>query len=414
MWVSNELSTYIPKARHYGDYFFNNLGHCDVAQVCQGFTVIMASNAVAAPEPVAGPSDFDWYAVIDVLDGSKCDKEGMKEWIRQSEAKNLEILVTGRTGTGKSTLVNALVGKKVAEEGHGLRPKTTHVKKYMLATKDGLEILVWDSPGLQDGTVNEATYLTDMKEKCSNVDIVIYAVDVSKTRSALKESDQSFQSDYSAIQKLTHTFGVDWWKNAVFVLTFANKLEALLRTRFPLQVESKFKERVDEWKRRIRAALSEAGVPQKIAEQVAIEPAGYIRKPHLPGHDYWLSILWFTFLSRTKRQSQPILVKINAKRFVAVTDISPRTFTSKESYEQPIVVDKRTVAAATAMTIAGTSATAASIGTGIGLGIGAAVGAAGFGIGAVVGAAAGAVAGGAIGGAVGVLYYLYEKNKTNV
>ena len=112
------------------------------------------------------------------------------------------------------------------------------------------------------------------------MDIVIYAVDVSKTRSALKESDQSFENDYSAIQKLTHTFGVDWWKNAVFVLTFANKLEALLRTRFPHQVESKFKERIDEWKSRIRAVLSDAGVPQEIADNVAIEPAGYIKKPH--------------------------------------------------------------------------------------------------------------------------------------
>ena len=79
------------------------------------------------------------------------------------------------------------------------------------------------------------------------MDIVIYAVKISTTRSALKQgSDQSFENDYSAIQKLTCTFGVDWWKNAVFVLTFANVVEAMLRTRSPLTVESKFKERIDE------------------------------------------------------------------------------------------------------------------------------------------------------------------------
>ena len=326
--------------------------------------------------------------------------------------KNLEILVTGRTGTGKSTLVNALVGRKVAEEGHGLRPHTMHVTKHVFVTSDHFEVTVWDSPGLQDGTVNEERYLAEVKEKCSSVDIVIYAIKISTTRSALTQgSGQSFENDYSAIQKLTRTFGVDWWKNAVVVLTFANKLEGMLKARSPLQVESKFKERIGEWKSRIRATLSEAGVPQEVADNVAIEPAGYIKKPHLPGHDYWLSILWFTFLSCTKRQVQPVLVKMNAKRFATATGVLPRDFSSKQSYEQPIIVDKRTVAAATAMTIAGTTATAASIGTGIGVGIGTAVGAAGFGIGAVVGAAAGAVAGVAIGGAVGVLYYLYEKNK---
>ena len=43
-------------------------------------------------------------------------KEKFEEWL-QSSNKTRNILVTGKTGVGKSRLVNALVGRPVAAEG---------------------------------------------------------------------------------------------------------------------------------------------------------------------------------------------------------------------------------------------------------------------------------------------------------
>ncbi|MDG2040693.1 MAG: 50S ribosome-binding GTPase [Ilumatobacter sp.] len=53
----------------------------------------------------------------------------------------LNILIAGRTGVGKSTLVNAVFQGRLAETGQG-RPVTTTTREI---TKDGLPLAIWDT-----------------------------------------------------------------------------------------------------------------------------------------------------------------------------------------------------------------------------------------------------------------------------
>ena len=339
-------------------------------------------------QPGAASELTDISSAIDSLDDG--ENGGMKEW---SKAKRIEILITGKTGVGKSTLVNGLVGRNVAKEGRNLRASTRGVTGYQLTTALGLEIIVWDTPGLQDRTGNEAAYLAEMKEKCSDVDIVICCIKL-ETRTKLGEE----QADFTAISKLTETFGPEWWRYSLFVMTFGNMLESMLKTTQPTVVEEEFNADIETWKQRIHQALSSAGVPENIVSQVPVEVAGHFKKPHLPGREYWFSTLWLTIADRIKPKSQPAFVKINENRFRKSSEVSPSDFTSTQGHEQPIVIDR--VIPVVAMALNGLA---------LGAGLGAAIGAAGAGVGAAVGV----VVGGSVGAALALLLYLWKRREGN-
>lgn len=55
------------------------------------------------------------------------------------------IIVAGITGTGKSTLINAVFGSELAETGTGI-PVTAHIAEYK---KDNIPICIWDTVGLE-------------------------------------------------------------------------------------------------------------------------------------------------------------------------------------------------------------------------------------------------------------------------
>ena len=90
----------------------------------------------------------------------------LTEWFQNRN--EVKIFITGKTGVGKSTLVNGLVGKQMAKEGDTLDPETSVVKGYKTKHRS-VYVTVWDSPGLQDGTNNESEYLGDMKKQCSDM-----------------------------------------------------------------------------------------------------------------------------------------------------------------------------------------------------------------------------------------------------
>ena len=52
---------------------------------------------------------------------------GCISMVFRSGRKHITILLSGKTGVGKSSLVNALLGKTLAAEGNSLDPGTTEV-----------------------------------------------------------------------------------------------------------------------------------------------------------------------------------------------------------------------------------------------------------------------------------------------
>lgn len=95
---------------------------------------------------------------IDVIE--EFFKKSQKEY---KEMKNVNILVVGKTGVGKSTLINNIFREELAETGVG-KPVTQHLKKI---TKEGIPITLYDTKGLE---LNEEVQHEIKKEILDEID----------------------------------------------------------------------------------------------------------------------------------------------------------------------------------------------------------------------------------------------------
>ena len=130
---------------------------------------------------------------------------------------DINILVVGKTGDGKSALINSLleVEGNFAKEGEEVDSGTTSSHSYTYPNiVPGINVTFIDTPGLQDSQDNELYYIQGMKNECHEASLVLYCK---------KMTDHRLTSDDKhAMQKLYQVFGRKFWNRVVFVLTFAN------------------------------------------------------------------------------------------------------------------------------------------------------------------------------------------------
>lgn len=78
-----------------------------------------------------------------------------------SELPTANIMVAGITGTGKSTLINAIFGEDFAETGIG-RPVTQNIDEY---NSEDIPIRIWDTVGLELDAATTMKSIRDIKDK---------------------------------------------------------------------------------------------------------------------------------------------------------------------------------------------------------------------------------------------------------
>ena len=264
------------------------------------------------------------------LDRVKANPDMTKEhWFQEmwDSSSSLDILMTGKTGSGKSTLVNGLVGAKVVNTTENkLSRDTINVTSYTREVH-GVNMRIWDSPGLQDRTGNEQEYIKQIKENCHSVDLVLYCIKMDETR--------LYDDDRDAILVLKNAFGRQFWNRTFFILTFANKVEPPMARKH--DKEGYFKERLAEWTKMLHGLLTGLDIHIKMEHfERRVIPAGY-ETPHLPDRRYWLSALWHNVLEEADERAQGSMLKMGLQRMINETLAENYDFEGQDMDEQPIV-----------------------------------------------------------------------------
>ncbi len=86
------------------------------------------------------------------------------------------IAIIGRPNVGKSTLMNALLGQKIAAVSP--RPQTTRKKQLGILTLENAQLVFVDTPGLHKAKHKLGEFLNDeAKEALDGVDLILWLVD---------------------------------------------------------------------------------------------------------------------------------------------------------------------------------------------------------------------------------------------
>lgn len=116
----------------------------------------------------------------------KFEDESDDTYIKQMgklSVKNVNVVVMGKTGAGKSTLINAVLGKDVAEEGQGqsiTRENQEYEESITLSSKRKVDLKIYDTVGLEiDTEITKRTinaikkHIDTLEERSKTTDISV-------------------------------------------------------------------------------------------------------------------------------------------------------------------------------------------------------------------------------------------------
>src|SRR5258705_13958247 len=92
-----------------------------------------------------------------------------------TEFRSGYIAIIGRPNVGKSTLLNALLGQKIASVS--AKPKTTRKRQLGILTTDGAQLVFVDTPGIHNPRHKFGTFLNEeAQESLERADGILWLV----------------------------------------------------------------------------------------------------------------------------------------------------------------------------------------------------------------------------------------------
>ena len=190
-----------------------------------------------------------------------------------------------------------------------MKPCTSEVDRYTTPV-DGITFNVYDSPGLQDGTGGDRSYILEMAKKCPTLSLLIYCT---------KLGDPIRPYEKEALGNLSSAFGGDVWEKFVIALTCANQVCPPRRTD---DCADYFSNIVTNKTNDLRDCFKALGKEQLFDTQVAnrIIPVGSEENADLPTVQNWQGKFLNHCLDCCRTEDRSGLVRIwwQYKHYVAV------------------------------------------------------------------------------------------------
>lgn len=208
------------------------------------------------------------------------------EYFRQARERRFTFLIAGRTGVGKSSTINSLLGQYIAPVGD-CEPVTAEVVAYETYVH-GVPCRVVDTPGLCDNKGMDESYVEQMRAGVGQhgADCFWFVTTLAETRVRTDETD--------ALMMITNAFGPDIWRRAVLVFTFADYF------RNAEKHDERLRKRIEKIRSAIRETIEKV-TPGRIGHEWIDNIPGVSvtnEDEFTPGGARWLGELYLSTLSR--------------------------------------------------------------------------------------------------------------------
>lgn len=223
-------------------------------------------------------------------------KNKVEELREKKEPVN--ILVIGPSCSGKSTLINALLGDTVAETGHGAMPVTRGVKFYEGKFID-IDINVYDTVGFGDSEGSSSRSIVKKIADNNRFDLMLIC---------LRLDERPDKIDKEMFLVLGAMIKEEVWKRSIVVLTFANMFVQLksVKEQDPMDATNG---KIREFRQYVHRHLSRrvsqetlSNIPFCIAGDVVVE-----KIIDADDESGWLTKLWAACVACCSYEVRPFL-----------------------------------------------------------------------------------------------------------